>query len=227
MAKNIYFVGGSKGGVGKSLVAMATIDLLQQQDEKILLIESDTGNPDVWKAYQESIECKLLNLDEADGWIDFVNACEGTPDHVVVVNSAARNSRGVTDYGNTLHGALSELKRQLVTLWVVDRHRDSLELLRDYMTAIPDSQLHVVRNARAGREDEFEFYNTSKIRAQVEDHGGKSVMFPVLAKRVIDSLYIDRMTIDDIAKKAPLGNRAELMRWRSEVTAALGGIVHG
>lgn len=67
MTNNIYLIGGSKGGVGKSLITMATIDYLQQQNKEILLIESDTSNPDVWRAYRESIETELINLDEADG----------------------------------------------------------------------------------------------------------------------------------------------------------------
>ena len=69
MAKSIYLIGGSKGGVGKSLVTMATVDYLQERGESVLLIESDTSNPDVWKAYKESTETELINLDEADGWI--------------------------------------------------------------------------------------------------------------------------------------------------------------
>ena len=66
MAKKIYLIGGSKGGVGKSMVSMATIDYLQEQGESILLIESDTSNPDVWKGYHDSVATELVNLDEAD-----------------------------------------------------------------------------------------------------------------------------------------------------------------
>lgn len=50
MARNIYLIGGSKGGVGKSLVTMAMIDYLKDRGESALLIESDTSNLDVWKA---------------------------------------------------------------------------------------------------------------------------------------------------------------------------------
>ena len=52
MAKPIYLIGGSKGGVGKTLVTMAVVDYLEAQQAAVLLIESDTSNPDVWKAYQ-------------------------------------------------------------------------------------------------------------------------------------------------------------------------------
>lgn len=152
MAKKIYLIGGSKGGVGKSMVSMATIDFLQEQGESILLIESDTSNPDVWKGYHDSVATELVNLDEADGWIQLINLCDSKQDSIVVINTAARNNTGVSAYGTTLNSTLAELQRDLVTLWVINRQRDSLELLKDYMDAIPDALVHVVRNGYFGDE---------------------------------------------------------------------------
>jgi hypothetical protein len=217
MAKRIYLIGGSKGGVGKSMVTMATVDYLQQQGETVLLIESDTGNPDVWKAYKETTETELVNLDDADGWIQLVNLCDSHPESVVVVNSAARNNLGVSAYGETLNGTLAELKRTLVTLWVINRQRDSLELLKEYMDAIPNAVIHVFRNGYFGDEKKFELYNGSKLRTAIEERGGKSVTFPDLAGRVSDDLYSKRISIAAALKEFPIGNRAELSRWRTEV----------
>lgn len=225
MAKPIYLIGGSKGGVGKSLVTMALLDYLTQQEEAGLLVESDTSNPDVWQAYKESVETATIGLDDADGWINLVNLCESKPDSVVVINTAARNNKGVSDYGDTLNSTLAELKRTLVTLWVINRQRDSLELLKKYMDAIPNSVVHVVRNGYFGEEKKFELYNGSKLRASVEERGGKSLTFPDLADRVSDDLYSKRLTIAAAAKDLPLGNRAELQRWRGEVRKMLEGII--
>lgn len=226
MAKSIYLVGGSKGGVGKSLVTMATVDYLQEQGESVLLIESDTSNPDVWKAYKDSTETELVNLDEADGWIQLVNLCDIKPDSVVVINTAARNNRGVSAYGETLNSTLVELKRKLITLWIINRQRDSLELLKEYMEAIPNAAVHVVRNGYFGEEKKFELYNGSKLRTAVEERSGQSMTFPDLADRVSDDLYSKRMSITEASKELPLGNRAELARWRSEVKKVLAGVVH-
>ena len=221
MEKQIYLVGGSKGGVGKSLVSMALVDHLLESGESVLLVESDTSNPDVWKAYHDSVDAHLLDLDEADGWIELVNLCDSAPKSVAVVNTAARNNRGVSAYGETLNSTLADLKRRLVTLWVINRQRDSLELLREYMAAIPNAEVHVVRNAYFGEEKKFELYNTSNIKKAVEEHGGKSVTFPDLADRVSDDLYSKRLSIAKASKELPLGNRAELSRWKNEVTRML------
>lgn len=229
MAKNIYLVGGSKGGVGKSIVTMATIDYLQTLGETVLLIESDTSNPDVYKAYRDSTRAELLDLDEADGWIQLVNLCDANAECVVVVNTAARNNRGVSAYGETLNSTLTELKRRLVTLWVINRQRDSLELLKQYRDAFPPSAntaVHVVRNGYFGDEAKFELYNGSKVREAIEERDGLSVTFPDLADRVSDDLYSRRMSIAVAAKELPIGNRAELNRWRSEVKKSVQGIVH-
>jgi len=227
MTKPIYIAGGSKGGVGKSFVCVGKVDTLLARDEKVLLIESDTSNPDVWKMYKGEVKAELIDLDDADGWIDLVNVCDQNPDHCVVVNTAARNNRGVTAYGQTLNSTLGELKRQLVTFWVINRQRDSLELLREYMDALPSSTIHVVRNGYFGEERKFELYNGSQIKKSVEEGGGKSLTYPDLADRVSDDLYSRRLSVTTAIKELPLGNRAELSRWRADVHNVLGAALDG
>ncbi|WP_443093091.1 nucleotide-binding protein [Duganella callida] len=226
MAKNIYLIGGSKGGVGKSLVSMATVDYLMQRDEEVLLVDADTSNPDVWKAYKDIVRTDLLDLDKADDWIELINLCDNNPECIVVINTAARNNKGVSAYGTTLNGTLSELKRKLVTLWVINRQRDSLELLKEYMDAIPDAIVHVMRNGYFGEERKFELYNSSKRRTLVEERGGLSLTFPDLADRVSDDIYSKRLSIALAAKDLPLGNRAELHRWRAAVKSLLDQLRH-
>ena len=221
MAKPIYLIGGSKGGVGKTLVTMAVVDYLEAQQEEVLLIESDTSNPDVWKAYQEQVSNEVVNLDEADGWIQLVNTCDRYPASTVVINTAARNNRGVSAYGVTLNDTLPELQRQLVTLWVINRQRDSLELLWDYMDALPGVVVHVVRNHYFGEANKFELYNDSEVKQRVEQQEGRSLNFPDLADRVADDLNGQRLTIRAALKTLPLGNRAELTRWRAAVARML------
>ena len=222
---NIYWVGGSKGGVGKSMMTVAMLDHLLERGSKVVLVECDTSNPDVWKAYRDHVETELINLDEADGWIHLVNTCDRHPDAVVVINTAARNNLAVKQYGRTLDSSLEELGRPLVALWVINRQRDSLELLREFIDAIPNAAVHVVRNGYFGDEKKFELYNGSKIREEVEGRGGKSITLPDLADRVADDIYSRRISLGAAAKELPIGNRAELGRWRGEVRKVLAGVL--
>lgn len=217
MKKSIYLIGGSKGGVGKSTVAMALLDYLTESGDKPLLIETDTSNPDVAKAYGKEVPAKSIDLDKGDGWVDFLNAVDAH-DGPVVVNGAARNNTGIATYGGNLGNSLGDLSRALVTLWVVNRQRDGLELLKQYLEALPQSKLHtvhIVRNTYFGRPEQFELLAGSKLKAGVEEAGGKVLDFPDLADRITDEINNKRLSIAEASKSAPIGNRAEINRWRS------------
>jgi hypothetical protein len=221
----LYLVAGSKGGVGKSMVTMAVIDLIREQDKPVFLVECDNSNPDVWKAHQDEVACELVNLDEADGWIRLLNICDTNRDKVVVVNTAARNNTAVSRFGSTLNDSLDELNRDLVALWVINRQRDTLELLREFTSAIPRATLHIVRNGYFGDERKFELYNASPVRTEVERRGGKSLTLPDLADRVADDLYSKHLSVAKASRVLPLGDRAELSRWKNEVKKQFDGIL--
>jgi len=166
------------------------------------------------KAVHDEIECGSCDLDDPGGWIDFVNFCDTHRDATVVVNTAARSQTGVAQYGGTLANTLAELARRLVVLWVINRQRDSLELLIEFGETFPHALTHVVRNGYFGTPDKFTMYRESKLRKTVEAQG-QSLDFPDLADRVADELRSQRLSIQKAAETMHIGERAELLRWRA------------
>ena len=71
-------------------------------------------------------------------WIELVNATDEFPGHCLVINSS------------TLRETLAELNRNFVTFWVINRQRDSVELLRGFLNVFPDALIHVCRNLYFG-----------------------------------------------------------------------------
>jgi hypothetical protein len=220
----LYLVSGGKGGVGKSLITLALIDYLQRHSQTPMLVETDTSNPDVMKAIQGQTECIAFDLDHADGWISLVNLCDEHQDKPVVVNTAARSNHGVARYGSTLGDTLDELKRKLVVFWVINRQRDSLELLREFTTQLPQAIVHVVRNTYFGEADRFSLYRESNLRKIIEAKG-QSLDFPDLADRVSDDLRSQRLSVQKAAASMPVGHRAELLRWRNGYDAMFDRVV--
>lgn len=217
MSTPIYYVGGSKGGVGKSKLSFSLIDYLLEHEKKVLLLETDTSNSDVYKAHQphenNQLICRLVDLDISDGWIELVNMADEFAEHVLVINSAARSNSGIKKYGTTLRETLGELNRELVTFWLINRQRDSIELLRDFVNAFPDALIYVCRNTYFGDPEKFELYNASKTRQHIEQKG-MTLNFPDLGDRVADKLYSGRIPIQVALSELPIGDRAELRRWR-------------
>jgi hypothetical protein len=206
---------------------MALLDFLHSGGQGPFLVETDTSVPDVFKAYQEEVAGELVNLDEREGWIELVNLVASKAESTIVINTGARNQTGVSNFGRTLSKALGELGRKLVVLWMIDRKRESLELLSDFMAAIPEAEVHVVRNLYLGSEKKFELYNGSKMKSAIEGKGSKSISLPELADRVTDAMNKGRMTIEKATGELSLGDRMELERWREECAAMLSQVVSG
>jgi len=216
-AKRIWWIGGSKGGVGKSMMTLAAVDYFLDKGRNVTLVECDTSNPDVGKAYHGVVQAlHPIDLDTKDGWLRLVNVCGESSEGLVVINTAARSNGAVREYGELLGEAAEELGG-MVVLWVINRQRDSLELLHEFLELVPQAELHVVRNRYFGKEAQFELYESSHVRTVVEGRGGKTVTLPDLADRVVNELYSQRLPISTAARSMPIGNRAELQRWRREV----------
>ena len=220
----MYYVGGSKGGVGKSLFSFALVDYLLQQERNVLLVDTDTDNPDVYKAHNglelPNLFCLMNALDDADGWAELLDTVQNYPEHTVVINAAARTKTSTTSYGDIMQGALQEMQRELMVFWIINRHRDSIELLHSFQQAFPGVTVHVCRNMFFGEAQRFDLYNNSKARDAVEK-AGKTLDFPAVASRVADWLYSKRMSIRAAHPEMPFGTRAELQRWRTRCAEML------
>jgi hypothetical protein len=222
MSKKIYIVGGCKGGVGKSVVTMAFIDyLVRTRQEEVYLVESDTSNPDVGRACFKPVDDspflpgEALDLDDSEGWINLVNAAGHNPGAHIVVNTAARNDKGVGAYGSLLSESLQDLDRDVVTFWVINRQKDSLDLCDTYLKAVPFGTTHVVINGYFGERKKFQLYDDSQVRQEIEEKG-QTLYFPDLADRVADMMRNESLTVSEAEKTLNIGERAELRRWRNE-----------
>ena len=220
----MYYVGGSKGGVGKSLFSFALVDYLLNQERNVLLVDTDTDNPDVYKAHKSlelpNLFCLMNSLDDADGWADLLDTVQNYPEHTVVINAAARTKTSTANYGDIMQGALREMRRELVVFWIINRHRDSIELLHSFQQVFPGVAIHVCRNLYFGEPERFDLYNSSKAREAIEKIG-KTLDFPAVANRVADWLYSKRMSVRAAHPEMPFGTRAELQRWRARCAEML------
>ena len=219
----IFFVEGCKGGVGKSLMCSVLMDSLLESKSKVLLIESDTTNPELWSTYKDTgTPVHPLDLDDPQGWIALVNIAEQHPDYHVVVNTAARNLKGTSSFGYTLYDSLEELGRSLVTYFVINHEVESVHLLKAYWHSLPPEameniSLHVVRNHFFSTD--YSLFDKSKIRGEIERNGGALLNLPVLARDVAEFLRNQKIPIGTAMQPGhmAMGNRAVLRRWRSVV----------
>lgn len=220
--KPVYLIAGGKGGVGKSMLTMVVIDQLLLLGTKVLYFETDTANPDVWFSLErdgraapgEAIDGVVMHtvlIEEAEAWSAMINAIAEHPDHVVVIGTASRTLDAIRKNGYIMTYALPRLERELVTLWVVDELRDSVNQLKDHLEVFPDTETHVIKNSI---HRDF-FYDRSEVRPLIEARGGQSLRMPRLDVSVVRSLYEDRFAISKALEVIPIGNQAILYHFRS------------
>ena len=244
--KSLIVVAGVRGGVGKSLVAMAVIDwLISVEKAKVLVVDGDPDNADSFKPYKNIAPTPLpVNLDHREGWLVVADSCGEHPDAHVVVDTGARNLDSMLKFSAQIYTAVSAgLKRHVVVLWVVGGERNSVHLLRRYLDErTAETPLHVVCNQGAAEHPSFPLFDESDVPKRVAGLSGKIIVIPTLADRVTTLLYTHRHTLGALAdgsamidsndgskddsKKAPkrpvpFGTRVEVDRWRGLVWSEL------
>jgi hypothetical protein len=228
MSNPVFLVGGGKGGVGKSMLSMALLDHLRDSGDAPLLVETDTSAPDVWKAYKGDVESQCVDLEQRDGWLELLDLVDRNADTTTVINTKAANQVGLRKFGGMLTEGLRQQRRKLIAFWVIDRKRDGLELLGDFIRTLAKDEcvdVHVVRNLYWGDEAKFEMYNGSDLRKEIEQRGGRTLNFPDVADRVAEAINRERMPIHKAKEELPFGSRIELCRWQGEYRRMLSEVL--
>ena len=223
MKRPIWFIGGSKGGVGKSTLAMLLIDYARhRRGEHVYVVDTDPTNPDVARPYalepEDGVEYATIMVRDTGGWIDTLEAAEEHPDRVTVINGAAGDIDSLRDASHVLR-AVAELDRELVVWWVVGGEVESVWLLHRYVEFMGSAsegchrKLVVALNPGLGNERVFRDYRESQIAQRVASEGCPVVTFPYLAKDVAKDVRRMKMSISRVRPALPALRRAELNRW--------------
>ena len=222
MTTKIIIIGGGKGGVGKSMVTMATIDALLTDNESITVIESDDSNPDVYKAVNGTVHCEVCNLDDQSGYITLGEIIERNKSEWIVVNSAARATSGLIEHSGLLADVVRELGRELIMVWPVNRQRDSLELLKTFLDKAKGyTETYAVINTYFGMAEKFSRY----FAPLTEDEQKDTTRKPKLREWVTGTIVFPELN-DLVADKLTLAERSALRRFREGSKTAL-DVIYG
>ena len=161
----------SRGGVGKSLVGMSVLHILQKRKKPPLLIETDNSNPDVALSYRNELDLETIDLSQRAGWALLGNCLDDHPHRGVVLNGRAGTRDAVRTYSRNFWRIVQKLERPVTTLWPLNRNLDPVAQLAEYVELAPgDAQhtVHVIRNLFYSDDGRFPAYDSSEIRKTIE-----------------------------------------------------------
>jgi hypothetical protein len=224
MRDTIFYVGGGKGGVGKSMIALTLVQFLIDKfsDRKTIhLVETDDSNPDVGRVYRNVIPVTAADLGEDEkGWIFMAETIETSSDTLFVINSAARSGAGIRKNGGNFSAVLESgrIPYNLVTFWPLNRQKDSATLLEDFIARVPFGAVYAVRNLYFGAPEDFAIYErqlgeSETLRTRVK----KTLDFPALSDIIADQFYTGGRTIPETIDSLGAFAGQSFVSWRNRV----------
>jgi len=175
---HIHFVGGEKGGVGKSLVARLLSQWFIDRSAPFAAVDADASHATLMRAYGGYAQA--VDLEDFASADEIVNRALAA-DRNVVVDLPAQSSRILQrwlDSADILRFAPEAGIR--LTLWhVTDGTLDSVtDLERTLEMGRGAFSLVVVRNHGRGRD--FSYLSTSDTKRRLEERGGRVIDIPEL-----------------------------------------------
>ena len=168
----IHFIGGEKGGVGKSLVARLLAQHMIDHSLPLTAFDTDRSHASLLRYYADY--ASLVEVDEAESLDRIVEAASASADQRVLVDLAAQTTPALTRWmeDSELFDLAPEIGLSLVWWHVMDAGRDSVELLRQLLDRFGDRvELVLVLNEIRG--ERFTLLDESGLRRRAEEAGAK------------------------------------------------------
>jgi hypothetical protein len=231
--KQIFFVHGDKGGVGKTEVAKRMAAVMLQAGRTVTLVDGDNKNPGLHAAFEHSgLDVQRINVMTVagrDALFDVIAEAAGD----VLIDLPARgsdvterlNRDGASEDGFSLELLLREIDAELRILFVIDQTRPPLAALRDELKALPaTTSWIIVRNWREERD--FDLFDKSKTKADLDARGAPIIDLVRLDPRVNDILeneglnLISAQTSDTLSMLQKMRVKAAVRSWSEQMKIA-------
>lgn len=231
--KQIFFVHGDKGGVGKTEVAKRMAAVMLQAGRTVTLVDGDNKNPGLHAAFEHSgLDVQRINVMTVagrDALFDVIAEAAGD----VLIDLPARgsdvtqrlNRDGASEDGFSLELLLREIGAELRILFVIDQTRPPLAALRDELKALPaTTSWIIVRNWREERD--FDLFDKSKTKADLDARGAPIIDLVRLDPRVNDILeneglnLISAQTSDTLSMLQKMRVKAAVRSWSEQMKIA-------
>ncbi len=168
----IHFIGGEKGGVGKSLVARVLAQHFIDRGLPFIGFDTDRSHGALLRFYGDF--AAPMPLDAHDSLDPVIEAAAEHPERRVLVDLAAQTQASLTRWLADAGAAevAAELGVQLNYWHVMDAGRDSVDLLAAWLDG-PGASLPLVIVLNEVRGDKFELLAASGLLERAQSQGAR------------------------------------------------------
>ena len=180
----VHFIGGEKGGVGKSLLARLLAQYFIDHGQPFLAFDSDKTHGALMRFY--STYSSPVVIDDYQSLDVLIELAAADPARRILVDLAAQSQQALARWmaDSRLLELAPELNLELVYWHVMDNGFDSVELLRKLLDEFGQKiKLVLVLNQVGG--ERFELLEASGQRARAELWGASSMSLQRLADATV------------------------------------------
>ena len=230
---------GPKGGTGKSMAAALALDGLIATGAPVLLIEGDSGIPDLALRFRGSVPVKLVNLNRAgDAETSFnklghiLEDAAAAGQHVVI-NTPAGAGDTLDELAPVLAEIVSSIGYNLVVTFSINPHRPSTDTLlqsldNGLMSVVDTGRRSVLFPLFLGVANQFD-WSKSPNRADFINAGGREAAIPALRpddlRDKILALPGAFSVLSEDKAALTITERALFRRWLALAHAAISSVV--
>lgn len=171
---HIHFIGGEKGGVGKSLVARVLAQYFIDRDLPFTGFDTDRSHGALLRFYSDFAAPAVL--DQHDSLDPVLDSALADPQRRILVDLAAQTQQALAGWldDSDICGFAEEHGLTLTWWHVMDTGRDSVDLLRQWLDAF-GGRIKLVLVLNEVRGDRFDILEASGERKRAEASGASVI----------------------------------------------------
>ena len=210
----VHFIGGEKGGVGKSLTARLLAQYLIDQGKPLTGFDSDRSHGSFSRFYHEFTSPLIIDdYDSLDGIID---AAEQNPEHDLIIDLAAQTAAPLERWldESDVFGIFNDTGHQVFIWHVMDDGADSVQLLDKTLARYPQSDVQLVIVQNLGRGDSFAQFEQSSTYQAAQARNAYCVTLNKLQPRLMQKVDFNNFSFWTAANNREAMTTAERQRVR-------------
>jgi CobQ/CobB/MinD/ParA nucleotide binding domain len=227
---NIHFIGGEKGGVGKSVVSRVIAQYFIDREMPFLGFDTDRSHGSLMRFYSDF--ASPIVVDRYESLDTIIEAASDQPDKRILVDLAAQTHEPLVkwmDDSGVLEAA-SEAGLGLHYWHVMDTGRDSVDLLKKVLDRF-GSRLNLTIVLNQLRGDNFDIFEKSGTKEQALSRNARIITLKRLHETVINKIDAGSTSFWAAKNKSPtdtnglgLLDRQRVKMWLNHAYEQLDGL---
>lgn len=213
MAK-VHFIGGEKGGVGKSMTARLLAQFYIDHERNFLGFDCDSSHGTFSRFYSDFASPIIVGDDESlDG---LLAAVEENPERDLIIDLAAQAAQPLGKWieETDVFGLLDDMGYQVYWWHVMDDGADSVALLDNVIQRYKESEVAFVVVQNYGRGNDFTRFQKSPAYQLAKDYEAAIIELPKLQTKLTQKIDFNNTSFWAVANDRSLMNIAERQRMK-------------